>query len=157
MRVQLDIDILQPAEQIWPILADWTQDFSWRYNLIRVKQSRPGQVESGTLVFEVVRLLGRNLLNIAMITTLEEGRRCCFQAIGADYRLEGERSCTPTAQGTRVTLALDFELPARQRLLTPLVAYAWRRSERHNLRSLKTLIEGTPRTAHVASRELVLP
>jgi hypothetical protein len=145
MRVVGSVEINRPADQVWPYVADYGNDTSWRAGVIQMHPSRPGPAQVGVTTHERLRLLGLIFRTDASIDRVEAGRLLEWHAHDRQKQLRGSRLVEPIDPGScRFTEVLEVGLLGLLRPLAPLVAWLLHRRATADLRRLKHRLETPP-------------
>jgi uncharacterized membrane protein len=145
MRVVGSVEINRPADQVWPYVADYGNDTSWRAGVRQLHPSRPGPAQVGVTTHERLRLLGLTFRTDASIDQVEAGRLLTWHAHDRQKHLRGARLVEPTGQGScRFTKVVEVRLLGLLRPLDPLVAWLLHQQATADLRRLKHLLETPP-------------
>lgn len=113
-----------PAQEVWAVLADCTNDTRWRGGVVEMSQSTSGPVVLGTTTHETMRTLGSTLRTVTAVTQVKPGRSFRWVAVeGLD--LEGARHLAESAGGQQSVVCLELRYTTRgfgQRLFFPLMS-----------------------------------
>ena len=144
VRVEESVSIEQSPERVWAAIADYAYDLQWRKGLTAMEPDPPGGPEVGTKVHEVVRNSGREYVADTVVTHAERGVAYRFEGSGTIGGLKGGRRVAPDGDGAAVfTYTIELEPHGRMRLLRPVLGPMVRSGLKKDLRTLKSLLEGS--------------
>lgn len=146
MRIVERIRIERPPAQVWSVVSDLDTHLEWRPALVEFRQVSDGPLAVGSLIREVLKWRGRELVLDDVVTALEPERR--FAITGgwkaADFDLD--LLLEPTEDGGTV---VTFDWPLRPksallRLAGPFLKGALQRATAEEARLLKEVVERLP-------------
>lgn len=134
-----------PAEVAWSFLSVYANDVEWRQGVSRMDQTPAGPVVDGASAVEHLRMFGRDLVNVALISDVQAGASFTWQVKnGADAH--GSRRVVPVGLETcEIIIDKAVRLDRADRWLRPIVALVLRRTERADLRRVAHLLEDRAR------------
>jgi Polyketide cyclase / dehydrase and lipid transport len=109
-----------------------------------VEQLTDGPVGRSTRFREVHERMGRRLESVTEVTAYEPDAHFAIQIVEGPLPIDGDWRLSPTEGGTRVQFHARGEVPARLRLLSPLIALAVRGQMRRDHRRLREALESAP-------------
>ncbi|WP_433603081.1 SRPBCC family protein [Nocardia sp. CA-135953] len=131
----------RPAPQAWAVLADYTNDTSWRTGVVAMTADPPGVVTAGARTTEQLRFAGRSWHNLGEVTTVTPGAWMTWRTVaGADA--EGARTVTVSSPNHCVVrLDLCITPHGMQRPIGRLLARMLQRNLNRDIAALRELIE----------------
>ena len=132
MKIEEQIEIARPPEQVYAVVADLERGPEWQPTLVRV------DAERGT---EVRRIAGHERESRFEVTRAEPPR--LFEIVSHDgpVRAWATFELEPAGAGTRVRFSLVLELSGALRFAGPMLRGRAEREARDNLERLKKLVE----------------
>jgi hypothetical protein len=144
VTTQLEID--RPRAEVAAFASDPDNAVAWYENIMEVAWRTPKPVAVGTRIAFVARFLGRRLAYTYEVRELVEGERFVMSTAEGPFPMETTYTWEDTPSGgTRMTLRNRGAPSGFRGLAAPLMAMAVRRANRHDLRSLKSLLEAPGR------------
>ena len=132
MKIEEQIEIARPPEDVYTLIADLERGPEWQPSLVRV------DVERGT---EVRRVGGHEREASFDVTRNEAPRLFEIVSRGGPVRATATFELHPNGAGTRLDLALVLELSGPLRFAGGMVRGRAEREARENLTRLKGLLE----------------
>ena len=132
MKIEAEIEIARPQEEVYAVVSDLTRAPEWQPSLVRV------DVERGT---EVRRIAGQEREASFDVTRNEAPRLFEIVSHARPVRAWATFELTPVGIGTRVDLSLVLELSGPLRFAGGMVRGRAEREARENLERLKRLLE----------------
>lgn len=100
--------ILAPVDAAWPVMSDVARWHEWTASITRVEVLTPGPLSVGSRA----RVVQPGLVpGTWTFTAWEPGRRFTWTMRQPGIRCTGDHELTPTPDGCRVRLTLDFHGP----------------------------------------------
>jgi uncharacterized protein YndB with AHSA1/START domain len=145
--VVTEIVIERPIDEVSSYAADPSNAPHWYANIESVEWKSTPPVRIGSTVAFVARFMGRRLEYTYEFAELVPEERLVMRTQQGPFPMETTYTWTATTDGsTRMTLRNRGEPAGFSRLMAPLMAPAMRRANRKDLRQLKTILEGRPRS-----------
>jgi hypothetical protein len=116
-----------PPEQVFDRLSRFDRAAEWDPSVREGELLTPGPVRLGSRFRIVVDVLGRGVPLVYEVVELTPGRRISFHAETAGVVSHDVLSFVPGADGTVLVYDARLDLKGPSRLLSPLVALAFRR------------------------------
>lgn len=135
------IHIARPAEDVFGVIADVSKNARWSSTAIEGRQTSSGPVGVGTTAREVSKFLGRRIEVDSVVTEFTAGRRLAYRTTGAPFPFSGSFDVAPEGDGSVLTATFKTAPAGILALLGPLFAKLVARAVRHDLASLKRLME----------------
>ena len=132
MKIEEQIEIARPPEEVYAVVADLERGPEWQPTLVRV------DVERGT---EVRRIAGQEREATFDVTRNEPPRLFEIVSHASPVRAWATFELQPVGSGTRVSFALVLELGGPLRFAGRMVRGRAEREARENLERLKALVE----------------
>jgi carbon monoxide dehydrogenase subunit G len=132
VKIEEQIEIARPPEDVYTLIADLERGPEWQPSLVRV------DVERGT---EVRRVGGHEREASFDVTRNEPPRLFEIVSHASPVRAWATFELEPVERGTRVDLALVLELGGPLRFAGRMVRGRVEREARENLERLKRLVE----------------
>jgi uncharacterized membrane protein len=136
-----DTEIDQPADLVWSLIADYSNDPSWRHGVTRMEPTPAGLVGKGTTTDEVMRFAGSTYQNLGEVIGIGPDLRFAWRTVkGVDA--DGSRSVTPLGPGRcRVRLELNVRTRGLQRVIAPILVWLLRRNLHADLLRLRAVAD----------------
>jgi uncharacterized protein YndB with AHSA1/START domain len=147
VRVEGDIVINRPAEEVFDIAADERNEPRYNPRLLRAEQTSVGPIGVGTRFQAEVATRGRPIPMTIEYTAYERPRRLSSSTNMASMDIRGTLTFDPVPNGTRMRWSWELRPRGVYKVLTPLVAWVGRRQEAANWAGLKRFLEGQARPA----------
>jgi uncharacterized protein YndB with AHSA1/START domain len=141
----LTLDVARPPSEVFAYVSDPRNLREWQ-GTARVEQLTEGAVGVGTRFRETHERMGRRLESVTEVTAYEPDSRFAIRVVEGPLPIDGDWRFAPADGGTRVRFAARGGVPARMRLLAPLIARAVRRQMRRDHERLKQALESRPST-----------
>jgi uncharacterized membrane protein len=144
-KIDKSIEVNASREQVFEALTDLDLLPVWSTITVETHGTPRKPIEVGDTFVQTLRVLGRNLESDWEVTQLDRPQRVAYSSESpGGGMLRMVQSVEEAADGCRVDVELDYELPGG--LVGELFdsAYAERRNEReleHSLHNLKELLE----------------
>jgi uncharacterized protein YndB with AHSA1/START domain len=143
--VTTEIDIERPRSEVAAFAADPDNATRWYANIKSVHWKTPKPVQVGSRIAFEARFLGRSLAYTYEVRALEPGARLVMSTDQGPFPMETTYTWEETPSGgTHMTLRNRGEPSGFANLTAPLMAAQMRRSTSHDLKRLKSLLEGGP-------------
>jgi hypothetical protein len=141
---QRSVVINRPIEEVAAYLADTERAVEWRADVLEATATPPGPVKPGTLVHEVVRLMGRSVRSETIVdgVTLAGFR---YSHARGPLPVSGEYAYAAVPGGTLVTITRRVTLTGRWMTFATYLRHAGDRMLAVSLAALRFRLE--PRTA----------
>lgn len=142
-KYQESIVIRRPIQEVFAYMMDISKEREWQPNLREAEQMPAGEPKVGTRRRYVSEFMGRRLENVYEYTAYEPGERVAYRSTGESAtRSTGEIFFEAVAEGTRVTMQVDADLPGPLKLIPQsLVAGVARKELAQTLTRVKELLE----------------
>jgi len=143
----IDTHIERPVSDVFAYVCDPGQLANWQTNTVSAVQEGDAPFGLGTRLREVHRAPGgKELKSLVEVAEYEPDRTLALRVLEGtpiDLRITFE----PTDHGTLMRLRPHGQLTGPMRLAQPLLQPALKRQFTHHCTTLKSVLEGTPRTA----------
>ncbi len=144
MRVEESVEINRPVEEVFSYASNIVNFPEWSRPAIDVHKDAPGPLREGDRFTVVTKFLGRRYEQpFELITSNEPNRRYTHRAAGGPIPNQ-EWTYTyeeVSSGGTRLTRAVEGEPGGFFRLADPLIERVLKRQVKHDLQTLKDLME----------------
>ena len=144
MRVEGDILINRPVEQVFDFVADERNEPLYNPQMTRAEKVTPGPVGAGTRFHSVMTGAGRATALTVELTGYDRPVRLASRATTAGMDIEGVLLFDDAGGATRMRWLWELRPHGLVRLLGPLLRAVGERQERRIWTSLKRLLESTP-------------
>jgi len=102
------IDIDAPVARVWEVMIDVERWHEWTASITSIRKLEDGPLSIGSRA----RVVQPKLLPaVWKVTRIEPGRHFTWESRGPGMRVIGLHSVEPKGQGSRATLAVQFEGP----------------------------------------------
>jgi uncharacterized protein YndB with AHSA1/START domain len=144
MRIEIDIVINRPVQEVWDFFADFRNSPHWTRSGSEVRQTSAGVMGVGAMLESRKLVLGRfDIKSQTLVVTKYEPPHLVWYtskvpllgSIGGGFVFE------PAEQGTRLTRTSDGEFGGILGFLGPVLLGFIRSSQQIELRNLKRLVE----------------
>jgi len=141
MRVEGDIVIQRPIEEVFDFVADERNEPRYNPQMTRAEKVSPGPIGLGSKFNSVMNGVGGRAEMTTEFTGFERPRRITEVTHLSNMDITGALFFELVAEGTRMTWQWDIEPRGFYRLLGPLVRRIGERQERTIWTGLKRLLE----------------
>jgi uncharacterized protein YndB with AHSA1/START domain len=139
---QYSVTVRRPVADVFAYVADGEKCPEWRPGVLDIK-SLFGEGLGARYAQGVRGPMGRRIAADYEITAFEPGRRIEFQTLTGPARPHGRYDFEPVEGGTRLTFALDAELPGLRGILMGGAVQRTMDGEVRTLENLKRVLEAT--------------
>ena len=146
-RIEGDIVIKRPVEEVFDFVADERNEPSYHSQMRRVEQVTQGPVGIGTRYRTELVSMGRPLEMDIEITGYERPRKLASSTHMSRMDTQGALTFDPVPGGTRMRWSWEVALHGVLKLMSPLLALMGRRQERGIWAGLKRLLEARATSA----------
>jgi uncharacterized membrane protein len=142
-----------PADHVWTLMADYTQDSTWRTGVVSMTVTPPGLATVGALTAEELRFAGRTWRNEGIVTEVDAGQRFSWRTTsGADAA--GARSVEALDERRcRARLELTVTPHGVERLVRRVLARMLQRNLVRDLDALAARVEAQLGAGSVSSTQ----
>ncbi|HEX8940512.1 MAG TPA: SRPBCC family protein [Candidatus Limnocylindrales bacterium] len=134
------VTIQRPVEEVFAFIADGEQSPRWRSGVLDIKRVS-GEGVGARYAQGVAGPMGRRVAADYVITVFEPNRRIDFQTTAGPVRPRGRYDFEPTADGTRLTFALEAEVTGLRGLLMGSMVQRTMDAEVAALDSVRRILE----------------
>jgi uncharacterized protein YndB with AHSA1/START domain len=135
------VEIARGPEDVFDYVADLSRHAEWQDQIVSVRVDTDGPTRVGSRATETRRVPGGPREFTYEMTEFDRPSRASFRGLNGPIRPVGTMTIEPSANGSRVTLQLDFEGHGVGRLLLPLVRMDARRQVPQDQAQLKSRLE----------------
>ena len=135
IKVEDSVEIGRPADAVFAYVTDPENLPTWTGVVVEVRK------DGGDRFTLVQKFLGRRFESPCEVITSEPNRRYAFRSTGGPIPLSFTFTCEPSGAGTRLTEIGEGEPGTFFNLVGPLFEKAAKRQVRHDLDTLKDLLE----------------
>jgi Polyketide cyclase / dehydrase and lipid transport len=142
IRLTSNAVVSRPAREVAAFVLDWGNDPRWRSQVTRFTVEPPGQATPGQRLVEELTFAG---LRFRTPTVVESAGplEAAYSGGSRAVRVSGWRRVTPIGPETcRIDLHTEIELTGVLRVLAPLLARPYRRTDAADVSRLAALVEG---------------
>ncbi len=144
MRIQHEVVIDRPIEDVWAFMEDLHNYRQWQSGLVAMQQISAEPMSAGARIALVHQFLGRRLDLIVEVTVYEPGRAFAAKVTAGPVRFRGTWRYEPVdASRTRISGLIEGETEGFFKVTEPLVAHAAKRQIDADCTTLKELIEAS--------------
>jgi len=141
IKVEKSIIIHRPIEEVFAYLSDFRNIPQWQSGVVEVQQTPESPVGRGTRGTFVRTFLGRKIEMTVEVVEYEPNTKHTFKSTSGPMPTTVSRIFEPTAEGTKVTMAIEMQAGGFFALAEPLVARSLRRGVEADFGTLKDLLE----------------
>jgi uncharacterized membrane protein len=142
MRIQHEVVIGRPVEEVWAFMEDFHNYRRWQSGLVAMEQINAGPMGAGARIAVVHQFLGRRLGLIVEVTLCEPGRAFAAQVTAGPVHFRGTwRYEAVDGMQTRISGMIEGDSEGFFKLAEPLVARAAKRQIDADCATLKELVE----------------
>ena len=141
ITVEETIVVERPIEEVFAYLTDPARVPEWQSSALEAHLEGEGPMRAGSRVLEKRKFLGRQMDSTMEVLEYEPPNRFTIKASSGPVPFEVTNTLTAAEGGTRINAVLEGEPGGFFRLGEPLVARAVVRELRHNLETLKDVLE----------------
>ena len=109
-RVEKSIEIKAPPEKAWPMI-DWDGWMQWYDPFKKVEWTSKDKRKVGATVHVTVELAGIKAVWDGETTEYTENEKVAWRSTGGNFTGFGFNALSPTKDGTKVTIMMDYDLP----------------------------------------------
>ncbi|MGE5131992.1 MAG: SRPBCC family protein [Gemmatimonadota bacterium] len=142
------IEVTRPPEVVFAFVTDPTRLREWQDGVVSARMEGGGPPAAGSRFTTTTRIGGAEQISTLEITELSPPRVWSVRGVDGPVRVKVTVTVEPLpgGQGSRVTVALDFDGHGPGRLLVPLVVRPQAaRQAPHSCQRLKERLESQPR------------
>ena len=140
--IQQSILIDAPLETVFTYISDYSHDREWRGGVIKVEQDPLPPSRLGTRTYEKFQMLGLHFATHAEVTSFKANTVIGFTVLDSTIPIWGQRVVKPDGAAVRFTYSLTARLHGAYRWLRPMLVWQYSRQIEHDLRKLKSALEG---------------
>lgn len=141
MRVQGDILIRRPIEEVFDYVADERNEPKYNEQMTHAEKVTPGPIGVGTQFHSVMTSGSRAVDMTIEFTEFERPRRITERTHMSNMEITGALFFEPVAEGTRMRWVWDLQPRGLYRFLGPVVRWIGDRQERTVWTGLKRVLE----------------
>ncbi len=130
-----------PTDEVFAFIGNYENDPTWRAGVFEMQHDPPGEAHLGMKTREVMRFMGQNTVNWAEVVEYEVGHKTAFRTTAGPLSAWGYRLVEPAGEHTRFTYHAQAEFSGFYKLLSPLIAWMFRRRVEIDLEKLKEVLE----------------
>ena len=109
-RIEKSIEIKAPPEKAWPMI-DWNGWTQWYDPFKKVEWTSKDKRKVGATVHVTVELAGIKAVWDGETTEYTENEKIAWRSTGGNFTGFGFNALSPTKDGTKVTIMMDYDLP----------------------------------------------
>jgi carbon monoxide dehydrogenase subunit G len=143
VRVEGDIVINRPVEEVFDFVADERNEPRYNSKMRRAEKISEGPIGVGTRYRAEVVSAGRPVTMIIEFTGYDPPRRLVSSTRMSSMDIQYTLTFEPSPEGTRMRWSGDVEPRGILKQMSPLVAWIGRRQERRIWTGLKRLLEAS--------------
>ena len=129
------------ARDVFAYVSNSENDPDWRSSVTEMRHDPPGETHVGMRTHEVMRLMGKDIVNDAEIVEYEAGHKTAFRTTSGPLAASGYRLVEDAGDQTLFTYHVQADLGGLYELLSALIAWSFRRRVQADLRRLKELLD----------------
>lgn len=142
VRVEDSVEIDRPVEEVFTYVTNPENFPQWASPVVEVREWSPGPVAVGDRFTLLLKFLGRRFESPCEVVSVEPGRRYAFRSTGGPIPFTFSYTLLDASTaGTEFTHTGEGEPGAFFGLVGPLLDRALKRQFRHDLETLKDLLE----------------
>ncbi len=147
MRVQHEVVISAPVEQVFDFAANYENDPQWRSEVRQMRYTSGHSVGVGTQAVESSRVLRIQLETTTVVTEYEENHRVTSRSTSGPVPVVVSRDFEIVQGGTRFTYTLEGDVSGVLifRLTRPVLVRWYQKQLEGYLRTLKNILESAAR------------
>ena len=135
IKVEETVEIDRPVDDVFAYVADPENQATWTGVVVEVRK------DGGDRFTLVQKFLGRRFETPCEVTASEPNRRYVYRSVGGPIPYTFSFTLEPAGAATRLTFTGEGEPGNFFRLVGPLFEKAAKRQMRHDLDTLKDLLE----------------
>ena len=140
VKIECEVEINRPIEEVFAFLADHENDTKWRSGLVEWKRTSEG-TGVGSTSTAVLQFMGHRVEISMEVTEYVENIRIGFKTTSGPMPMEGLYSLEPAEGGTKLALAVQGEASGLFKLAEPLFAGIVKSQIETDFKTLKDLLE----------------
>ncbi|MGA3192996.1 MAG: SRPBCC family protein [Candidatus Bathyarchaeia archaeon] len=109
-KIEKSIEIKASPEKVWPMVL-WDRIPEWYDDFKKVQYTSKEKHKVGSTVHVIAETAGMKAEWDAEITEAIENEKGAWRTTGGSFTGFGSVTLSPTKAGTKVTIAMDYELP----------------------------------------------
>ena len=148
MHVERTVTIKRPIEEVFEYVSTPENDPTWIPSSLKHERTLPGPMRVGMTTQEDQKFFGRTSRDTWEVTEYEPPSILAYRATSGLLPIVIRLRFEPVDGGTRITHAIDLELPRGiyNKAVAPMMPWAIQWGLRRVHRTLKDLLEGQPTT-----------
>jgi uncharacterized membrane protein len=135
------VEIARSPEDVFAYLDDLGRHGEWQASIVSVDVQTEGPTRVGTLAVEHRKVGNRDMKMTYEITDRDPPRSFAFRGLDGPVRPVGKGRVEPTANGSRVTIELDFVGKGLGKVMLPMVRKQAAKQIPQDHAKLKELLE----------------
>lgn len=130
-KAQMTVHTTKSPEETFAYLADFAHHAEWRHDVLASELDTGPAGGSGAIYRQTVRMGRREDISRVQLTHADPARRLAFTTIDeGPVTVAGSYALEPVADGTRILVDTSLEARGPLKLLTPVLASVFRRTNR---------------------------
>jgi uncharacterized membrane protein len=109
-RIEKSLEINVPPEKIWPLVT-WDRVPEYYDSIKKVERTSKDKYKVGSTAHVTGEIAGLKGVYDAEITEIIENKKASWRTISGDITMIYSLTIDPTKVGSRITIAVDYELP----------------------------------------------
>lgn len=142
VRFEHHVVVAAPAVAVFAYAADFTRAKEWRTEVVESTMSTPEMAE-GTVLREVAKIFGREVVTLSRIAEFEAGHRFTFEHVEGMLPVSGEYRVEPKADGTELRYTLEVRLAGLWAVAAPLLRRSGRKMISTSFAAFRERLEQT--------------
>ena len=141
MRIQHDVVISRPVEDVWAFMEDLRNYPRWQSGLVAVQPLSDGPIDVGARIAIVHQFLGRRVDLVLEVTRFERPRIFAARVVSGPIQCQGIWRYEAKDGGTRISGLIECETEGFFKQADQLVARVAKRQIDADCATLKDLLE----------------
>ena len=141
VKNELSIIIQRPIEEVFAYVSDLQNGPQWQTGLFEVRRITNGSLGVGSQFASVRKFLGRKLEGVVELVAYEPNSKMVIKSPSGSVPFEQSFRFEPTAEGTKLSTAIELHTSGLMGLAEPLIAGSLNREMASAFGDLKDLLE----------------
>lgn len=141
-RVEIEIDIDRPSDEVFAYLADPENNPSWQDGMQSAVVTSDGPLAVGSTYEQIATFMGKDVISAFVVTGFQPGRSISIETTASTFPIQVTRAVRPNGEGgSLVRAVIEGQPTGLMRLFAPLLDRFVARTVRADYANLKRMME----------------
>ncbi len=142
MKVQIDIDIERPADEVFAYLSDFSHNPEWQQGMVSAEWTSPAPYGVGSTYRQLARFLGRRVMSTFQVVEWDPPHRVTIETLESSFPIRVTRTVASLGPSrSRASAYVAGDASGFFRIAEPMMRWMVRRSVAADYRRLKSRLE----------------